>query len=101
MLFRSDAVPLAIFKHKVSAEQLTKIESCKPREVCLMFDRDATSSAVKDCESIVNRIPVSVAALPTDDDPNDDPVTAVDAYIGRHRPSMLDKAMAGLPFFGP
>lgn len=79
----SNVVPVAVFKHRVSPEQQRKILACRPNEVCMMFDSDATSSAVVDANYMMNSCASSVAELTDNIDPNDDAVRAVDLFLKR------------------
>lgn len=84
-----DAVPIACFKHKISSEQLQKLAAIKGlKEVCLMFDADAITSAYADCRRLKGRAKVSIVKMPVDEagrkvDPNDDAALAVDLFTKR------------------
>ena len=85
-----NAVPIACFKHKISPEQLQKLAAIKGlKEVCLMFDADAITSAYSDCRRLRGRVQVSIVKMPVDPktgkkvDPNDDAALAVDLFMKR------------------
>ena len=73
-----DTVPICVFKHSVSREQARKLGRFKNlREVCLLFDHDATALSWKAAEFLKSFWTVSVAEMPVVDgnakaDPNDD-----------------------------
>lgn len=83
----SDIVPIAIFKHTISPEQQAKILTASGiKELCLMFDPDAVSSAWKSCEKLVNLLKVTVAGdMPKGVDANDDVHEALRCFE-RRRP---------------
>jgi hypothetical protein len=91
-------VPVAIFKHKISQEQMVKLLSCrKLKEVCLMFDDDATADAQASTAGLTNTIRVSVAEMPYKVDPNDNAELACDIFMKRaifDRPVSELKALA-------
>lgn len=74
----TEGVPVAAFKHRVSAEQFYKLAKLRSVEqVCLLFDHDAIAHAWKDARQFVGRFKISVAEMPAGEDnkrldPNDD-----------------------------
>ena len=82
-------VPVAAFKHRVSHEQWLKLaKSDHLREVCLLFDCDATALSWSDCERFTGRFRLSIAEMPPGpggkkNDPNDDVETAIVALENR------------------
>jgi hypothetical protein len=82
---KSDIVPIAIFKHKISPEQQAKILTAAGiEELCLMFDPDAVSSAWHSCSKLVNLLKVTVAdTMPKGVDPNDDVQEALRCFDRR------------------
>jgi hypothetical protein len=85
----TDVVPIAVFKHSISAMQERKIMSVRSiKEVCIMYDADATESAYKESKKFMNRCRFSVAHIPrtTDgktQDANDNAKFAVDQFMNR------------------
>jgi len=88
-------VPICIFKHYLSKPQARKIvEISGLKEICLLYDHDATRSSWEKSPMITNRIPVTVAEMPPGpggkkNDPNDDPVAAWEAFERRESSTML------------
>lgn len=80
-----DVVPAAVFKHACGGEQSTKLLALHPAEVCFMYDGDATESAHKDANRLMNSCRTSVAEMPVGVDPNDDAELAVDRFLARSR----------------
>lgn len=82
-------VPVAVFKHKLSAPQIGKLLACSSvQEFCLMFDSDATAESWKSAETLINKRKVTVAAIPVVDgrktnDPNDDVDLAMECFERR------------------
>lgn len=85
----TDVVPVCIFKHYLSAPQARKLLAVPSlKEVCLMYDHDATRSSWEKSPMIADRIKVSVAAMPPGpgghkNDPNDDVAAAWRAFEAR------------------
>lgn len=90
-------VPVAVFKHKLSAPQIAKLLACRSvKELCLMFDADATASAWKSAESLINKKKVTVACMPEVEgkrtlDPNDDVELAMEMFEKRRTYTMANK----------
>lgn len=60
-----DVVPIAVWKHSTSPTQLIKIAACSHlKELCWLYDADATSSSWKDALRYASGIRVSVAKMP-------------------------------------
>ena len=84
-----EVVPICVFKHRVSTQQAEKINRCASvKEVCLMFDHDATKNAWQPVAGLSNRIVATVAAMPKGEgnsklDPNDDVETAIRSFENR------------------
>jgi len=84
-----EVVPVAVFKHKVSAEQWIKLTRCRGvKEVCLMFDHDATDKAWESSYTLTNRTTLTVAEMPEGPDnkkldPNDDVEEAIRVFESR------------------
>lgn len=86
----SGYVPIVVFRHKLSREQLSKLTRCRGiTEVVFLYDADATASADAEARSVINRFPrVTVAEMP-DGDANDDAALAVDRIMARRAPRAL------------
>jgi len=86
----SEYVPICIFKHKLSKEQLAKLVRCRGvKEVSFLYDADATASADQEAAALVNKFPlVTVAEMPKGD-ANDDASLAVDRLLVRRPPEVL------------
>lgn len=73
-----NVVPVAVFKHGISTEQMLKLNQCTfLKEMCLLFDHDAIDQSWKGANKITNRIRTTIAEMPAGDnnsklDPNDD-----------------------------
>lgn len=84
-----DVVPIAVFKHSISAMQERKIMAIRSiKEVCIMYDADATQSAFKESRKFMNRCRFSVAHIPQTpegktQDANDNVEFAVDQFLNR------------------
>ena len=77
-------VPVAVFKHKVSQEQLHKLAACKGlKEVCMLYDEDAISSVYAECRRLLGRVKMTYVKMPHKVDANDDAVLAVDGVLKR------------------
>lgn len=86
------AVPVAVFKHKISAEQLGKLMACRGlKEICLMYDDDALASAYQEAKRLCNRVPITYVRLPKGVDANDDASLAVDLFERRQEYSSLEQ----------
>lgn len=83
------AVPVCVFKHYISAPQARKLmREAHLREICLLYDHDATASSWEKAPLIADRIKVTVAEMPPGpggkkNDPNDDPETAWQVFLQR------------------
>ncbi len=88
-LGRADVVAVSVFKHGISTEQVLKLNRCGfLKEICLLFDHDATDASWKTSWKIANRLKVTIAEMPagpdnTRLDPNDDVDAAWDAFLNR------------------
>lgn len=86
-----DAVPVAVFKHAVSAPQAHKIlVNAHVREICLLYDRDASRTSWMASPQLADRTVLSIAEMPegpggAKNDPNDDAEAAVEAFLCRIR----------------
>jgi len=84
-----DLVPVCVFKHSVSHEQTSKLARFKNlKEVCILFDHDATGLAWKTAEFLKSFWQVSVAEMKvvgenTKADPNDDVEAGMQALVDR------------------
>ena len=82
-------VPVAVFKHSISSMQERKIMAIRSvKEVCVMYDADATQSAFKESRKFMNRCRFSVAHIPQTpegrtQDANDNVEFAVDQFLNR------------------
>ena len=82
-----DFVPVAIFKHDVSKQQLVKILSCRNlKEVVIMYDGGFSNDADEDAPSFSSHVKTTVVELPGKNDPNDDAALAVDLLDSRRQP---------------
>lgn len=85
----TDMVPVCVFKHAISKPQFYKMLRYKHlREVCLLFDYDATELSWRDAKKIDDLIPVTIAEMPFNVsnlklDPNDDVEAALLAIRNR------------------
>jgi len=92
-------VPVCVFKHAISSNQLAKIRACKGvSEVCIMFDADATASAKKQAVDLSNFFPTTVATIPWTAerptlDPNDDVDLAWRQFLARKSVSATDSLL--------
>ena len=88
-------VPVCIFKHYLSKPQARKIlEVPNLKEICLLYDHDATRLAWEKTPMLSDRVSVTVAEMPPGpggekNDPNDDPVAAWAAFEARERSDAL------------
>lgn len=89
--------PVCVFKHYLSkpqAKKLTTIPSL--REICLLYDHDATRSSWEKSPMITNRmLRVTIAEMPPGpggekNDPNDDPAAAWAAFEARQTSDALN-----------
>lgn len=87
-------IPVAVFKHSVSDIQISKLiryESIK--EICIMFDADATRSSWKLSSQIGNIKKMSVAEIPAvlgkKQDANDDAEVALESFVDRSEWSLV------------
>lgn len=83
-------VPIAVFKHKLSPEQVAKLRRIKKiSELNFLYDVDATADANNEAYRLANSFPsVSVTTMPVDD-ANDNARLAVDQLLARTRPEVL------------
>ena len=83
------AVPVSVFKHYMSTPQKRKImKMSHVKEVCLLYDHDATDSSWEKAPLLADTVKVSVAEMPPGpggrkNDPNDDPATAWQVFTER------------------
>lgn len=94
-----DVVPVCVFKHAISEVQLMKLRRADVREVCIMFDRDATHKAWQACKS--SDMKFSVAEMPevagqAKLDANDDVDLAYEAFLSREQATLSTKTLRGL-----
>lgn len=83
-LTSSDVVAVAVFKHAISSEQLTKILGLKSvQEVVLLFDSDAMASAWESAVDLSALRTLTVCTMPDGIDANDDAAVALDAFYAR------------------
>ncbi len=82
--------PVCVFKHSVGKEQLFKLLKCpRAKEICLMFDLDASAWSWKVARKANDLVKVTVAEMAQDDDasakldPNDDARGAMAAILAR------------------
>jgi len=84
-------VPVAVFKHSISPMQERKILTIRSvKEVCIMYDADASESAVSERRKFQNRCKFSVASIPQTEsgstqDANDNVELAVDCFLERKK----------------
>jgi hypothetical protein len=76
--------PVAVFKHAISEPQLTKILASPAKEICMMYDSDATKSAWQEAAKLSSNRKASVAEMPEGVDANDNAVAALEAFVERH-----------------
>jgi len=103
--FREQAItnitPVCVFKHYLSKPQARKlIEISSIKEICLLYDHDATRSSWEKSPMVSDRITVTVAEMPPGrggekNDPNDDPTAAWEAFEQRQ----ISNIVNGLRFF--
>lgn len=85
---------VAVFKHSISAPQKTKLLASPAKEICLMFDGDATSSAWKEAKLLSGSRTASVATMPVGIDGNDNAELAIEKFIERECYNSLGDLMA-------
>jgi len=88
----TDVAPVAVFKHKISAEQAIKISGLRQmEELCLMFDEDAITDSYKEVlnSDRLQRVSKSVVEMPKGVDANDDAMLAVKLWR-RRKPARRD-----------
>lgn len=84
-------IPVCVFKHSVSKEQLYKLlRSHKVDELCLLFDLDAAENSWSAAPRANDLVRVTVAEMPEVDgntklDPNDNPEAAMEAIESRKK----------------
>lgn len=82
-------VPVAVFKHKLSAPQVQKLLMCDHiSEIVILYDSDATETAWREGSLLVNKKKVSIAEMPAvpgkpNLDANDNSELAVEAFLKR------------------
>lgn len=85
----TNITPICIFKHYLSKPQARKLlEIPSLKEICLLYDHDATRSSWEKSPMISDRITATVAEMPPGpggekNDPNDDPEAAWTAFEQR------------------
>ena len=92
----ADIAPVCVFKHYLSKPQFRKLcEIGSVKEVCLLYDHDATRSSWDKSPLLVfDRFPITIAEMPPGpggekNDPNDDPEAAWAAFEARKTSDML------------
>lgn len=92
-----DTVPICVFKHKISREQVEKLRRAFAgiKEVCFAFDADATTAAKKQALELSNifntTTHMSIDPLPDNPtrDINDDADHAFEKFLQRERATLL------------
>lgn len=85
----ANIVPICVFKHYISTPQVKKLLTIPAlKEICLLYDHDATRNSWEKSVLISDRLPVTVAEMPPGpggdkNDPNDDPASAWAAFERR------------------
>ena len=85
----TNVTPICIFKHYLSKPQARKLlEIPSLKEICLLYDHDATRSSWEKSPMLSARITITVAEMPPGpggekNDPNDDPGAAWTAFEQR------------------
>jgi len=88
-------VPVCVFKHYLSGPQFKKLAQMTfLKEVCLLYDHDATKSSWDKSPLISNRLTITVAEMPVGlggkkNDPNDDVATAWTAFENRQQSNLF------------
>jgi hypothetical protein len=96
----SGVTPVCVFKHYLSTPQARKIFDLPfVKEVCLLYDHDATLSAWQRSPRVSDRGLVTVAQMPpgfggAKNDPNDDPAAAWKVFKARVRADRLNSTLA-------
>jgi hypothetical protein len=85
----TNIAPICVFKHYLSKPQAKKLLAVPAlKEICLLYDRDATRASWEKSPMISDRKMVTIAEMPPGpggekNDPNDDPVAAWAAFEAR------------------
>jgi hypothetical protein len=96
----SGVTPVCVFKHYLSEPQARKLVQLEfVKEICLLYDHDATRSAWSKSVRLVAKVRTSVAQMPpgpggAKNDPNDDVVAAWKAFERRVRSDRLTTTLA-------
>lgn len=92
----TDVVPVAVFKHAVSAYQAPKILASRAKELCFMYDGDATESAWKEAGKFSGARHTTVARMPVGVDANDNAELALERFALREEYSPANALLDGL-----
>jgi len=94
-------VPVAVFKHKLSDEQIEKLRRCRHlTEVNVMFDPLMKAEAWKEGARLCNHFKVTISEMPLplpgkkEEDPNHNPKAAIDAFLVRKKYSAMNALLA-------
>lgn len=78
-----EVVPVAVFKHKISSAQWTKLAVSPAAELCFVYDSDATAASWDEASKLCGSKQLTITAMPPGVDANDDAVVAVDQFTQR------------------
>jgi hypothetical protein len=98
----TNVAPVCIFKHYLSKPQAKKLIGLPTlKEICLLYDHDATRSSWEKSPMIAARVNVTIAEMPPGpggekNDPNDDPVAAWKAFETRQVSDAVSAVKQGL-----
>ncbi len=98
----SGAVPVCVFKHYISKPQARKLMNLPfLKEICLLYDHDATDSSWEKSPLIADKVRVTVAEMPpgpggAKNDPNDDVETAWQVFEERQQADAVTSLSAKL-----
>lgn len=97
-------VPVSVFKHHISREQLPKLLQSRAKEICLFYDGDATANAKKEATTTLSGFKhVTVAEFPAEIvkehptfDANDNIDLAWECFQKRKPVSSVDAVLSSL-----
>lgn len=100
----SNVVPVCVFKHHISKEQLQKLIGCRAKEICIFYDADAVADAKKEATTTLSGFKhVTVAEFPADVikdhptlDANDNIELAWECFLKRKPASAIDVVLSSL-----
>jgi hypothetical protein len=100
----ADTVPVCVFKHSLSTEQVRKLRMCKNiEELILLFDRDAIEESWRNAAKFADFTTITIAEMPEVPgrpklDPNDDVDMALAVLAERQPFGVASKVMRNAVF---